>query len=973
MELKVNDKLYGFTVTRIRDIDEIDGQLIEMTHDRTGAGLVWAKSEEENKLFSVGFRTLPEDSTGVFHILEHSVLCGSDKYPVKEPFVELIKTSMNTFLNAMTYPDKTLYPVSSKMEQDYLNLMDVYLDAVFRPRILTEPNIFYQEGWHIDTQGEEPVYKGVVFNEMKGAMSDIDQIAERTIDKLLFPDTCYGFNSGGDPEAIPDLTYDDFISRYKRFYHPSNSYFYLDGNIPLEKTLERIDSYLQDYDRLENVPELKMQVPAKSSLVMDYEAGDEDAKAVVAFARIIGSWEDRDKLFALSVLTDQLADSNESPLKRAALSSGLAEDVDLYVSDGIAQPYMMILFRGVNPGEFSEGQTYEEAVQAAADKLINIVHETVDKVLEEGLSIDDLQATVNQMDFKFRQYPEPQGLYRANAVLNSWLYGGDPALFLETNEAIDNLRKMIDEGEISKLAEEYFDNTDSFSKLVLIPNAELGAKNAAAEAERIEKTMSDMTEDEKAALEKLNENLITWQETPDSEEDLATIPQLNLADINRMPELIGTEVSEKDGVTILLHKLPTKGIAYINAYFPLTGLALEDMPSAALLTEFYKDLPTENYSVLELQTEIKKYLGSISFGIDINARDDDNKVCTPCLRARAAVLFENISHAEDLMIEILTKTKFDDKALMKELITQIDDEGKRYAVSTGHRVAMYAARSHYSSRDAAAEALNGYTFITFMHDMNANFDDKIDDFVDFAHTLIEENVVKAGAVMSITASEDQDISRLISMLPEGTERPAYVSYTSALPKRLGISIPSQVSYSVAAYDLAEMGVRPEGSISVASNILSYAHLWNEIRVKGGAYGTGVSASRTGSMLSYSYRDPSPDRSLEVYKTIPDFLTAFTSMEGLENGGLDGFIISTIASTEPLTSVSSKGRSADDFWFSGFSDDDRIKVRSEIIDATPEDVAKWSDAFAKMANEGCVCVVGPKSALDACKDIEIVNI
>ena len=268
MTLNNNDRLYGFTVTGIRDIPEFDGKLIEMTHDKTGAGLIWASSSEENKLFSVGFKTLPEDSTGVFHILEHSVLCGSDQYPVKEPFVELLKTSMNTFLNAMTYSDKTLYPVSSKIEQDYLNLMGVYLDAVFCPRILSEPNIFYQEGWHIDTSGDAPLYKGVVFNEMKGAMSDVDQVAERALVSLLFPDNCYGFNSGGDPEVIPDLTYDDFIARYKRFYHPSNSYFYLDGDIPLEKTLAMIDSYISKYDKLEDIPKIVMQEPKVSELTM---------------------------------------------------------------------------------------------------------------------------------------------------------------------------------------------------------------------------------------------------------------------------------------------------------------------------------------------------------------------------------------------------------------------------------------------------------------------------------------------------------------------------------------------------------------------------------------------------------------------------------------------------------------------------------------------------------------------------------
>ncbi|MBE6042631.1 MAG: peptidase M16, partial [Clostridiales bacterium] len=487
MELNINDKLYGFTVTGIRDISEFEGQLIEMIHDKTGAGLVWAKSKEENKLFSVGFRTLPEDNTGVFHILEHSVLCGSDRFPVREPFVELLKTSMNTFLNAMTYSDKTLYPVSSRMEQDYLNLTEVYLDAVFRPAIMSNPNIFYQEGWHIDTLEGEPAYKGVVFNEMKGAMSDVDQVAERTLGKLLFPDTCYGYNSGGDPDAIPDLTYEDFISRYKRFYHPSNSYFYLDGDIPLERTLELIDSYLSEYDHLDDIPSLDMQEPVKKNDVISFTAADEDSKAMIVYGRIAGTWEDRDKLIALSVLTEQLADSNESPLKRAVLSSGIAEDMEIYVSDGIAQPYVMIIFRGIDPSAAGAPAEldYAGSVQYAGDRLMELLSSTAERVISDGLSERDLQASINQLDFRFRQYPEPQGLYRANAVFNSWLYGGDPALYLKSSDAIAAVRAMVSGDDFNELAKEYFINTSEYSQLTLLPSATLGEENSRLEAERV--------------------------------------------------------------------------------------------------------------------------------------------------------------------------------------------------------------------------------------------------------------------------------------------------------------------------------------------------------------------------------------------------------------------------------------------------------------------------------------------------------
>lgn len=975
MELKVNDKLHGFTVTRIREIGEFEGQLIEMTHDRTGAGLVWAKSSEENKLFSVGFRTLPDDNTGVFHILEHSVLCGSEKFPVKEPFVELLKTSMNTFLNAMTYSDKTLYPVSSRMEQDYLNLMEVYLDAVFRPSILNNPNIFYQEGWHIDTAGDEPVYKGVVFNEMKGAMSDVDQIAERTLGKLLFPDTCYGFNSGGDPDAIPDLTYEEFVGKYKKFYHPSNAYFYLDGDIPLDKTLGMIESYLEGYDRLDGIPEVEMQVPRTAEDVCRFAVNDDEGKAMIVLGRIAGTWEDRDKLLALSVLTEQLADSNDSPLKRAVLSSGLAEDMEIYVSDGIAQPYLVILFRGVDPSALPEemtssSDTYEDRVKAAGDRLLAIVKETVDKVTEEGIPERDLEASANQLDFRFRQYPEPQGLYRANAVFGAWLYGGDPALYLKSSEAISILRESLTKDALRALAEEYLLDTESLSRLTLIPSPTLEEEMQKEESARVEKIINAMDEKERSTLEELNSSLNEWQASSDSEEALATIPQLDLADISRVPELIGTEISEAGGVTLIYHPVVTNGIIYINAYFPLTDLPLEDLPPAALLTEFYKDLPTENYSVRDLQNEIKMYVGNMSFGIDVLAKDDDKSACTPVLRARASVLKDNLSHAEDLIIEILTRTRFDDRSLMKELIAQIDDEGRRYAVSSGHRLALYAARSHYSSRDAAAEALNGFTFLSYIHGLNQEFDSRIDGYEKFARELIDRTVVRSGAYVSVTASEPADISRLAGMLAEGSSRPESVSYTSPLPAKLGIQVPASVSHSVCAYDLAQMGAKAKGSISVAANILSLAYLWNEIRVKGGAYGTSVNANRTGSYICYSYRDPSPARSLGIYASIPDFLTAFASAEGLD---IDGFIISTIAQTEPLVSPAAKGRSADDFWFSGFTDEDRIRVRSEILGTTPEDLLSWREAFGQLASEGSICVIGPKAALESCEGLEILSI
>ena len=964
--MDINDKMHGFTVTNIREIKEIGGKLVEMVHDVTGAKLVWADNGDENKLFSVGFRTLPEDSTGVFHILEHSVLCGSEKFPVKEPFVELLKTSMNTFLNAMTFPDKTLYPVSSRIEQDYLNLSEVYLDAVFRPNILKDPNIFYQEGWHIDTTGDNIVYKGVVFNEMKGAMSDVDQVAEQAMSTMLFPDSCYGYNSGGDPKIIPELTYESFIERYKRFYHPSNAYFFLDGDVPLDKTLSMIESYLKGFDMLEDVPQLSLQAPVRSEKLISYVAGNEDDKPLICFGKIIGSWEDRDRMLALSVILEQIADSNESPLKRAVLSSGLAEDMEIYVSDGICQPYIIMLFRGISEGENTKPD--EAALESIAARLLNIVEDTIKKLTAEGFSKRDLEASVNQTAFRFRQYPEPQALYRAISSYSSWLYDGDPAMYLTTNEAIDNVRAMIESGEMEKIANEIFADTSGMSRLILVPDTGLAAKNEAEEASRVKAATDAMSDAEKAELEELNRKLLEWQQTADSEEALATIPQLDLSDIDPMPQLIATEIKEAGGAKVMFHPVASNGIVHITAYFPVTQLSLSELPAAALVTEYFRDLPTENYSVLSLQNEIRMYIGAISFGLDILAKDTDRSECTPCFRVRASVLEENLQQAEELITEILTRTDFSDKSMMRELITQIDEDAKRTAVSQGHRLALSEARSHWSARDAAAEAVNGHTFMQYMHRMSSASDDDLDAFTSFANDVLRKSINRNNAIISVTADSYPDMSGFTAMLPDGDAMPEKAAYVSSLPKRMGIELPSAVSFAVTAYDMASDGRKMSGSMQVAANIISLTHLWNTIRVQGGSYGASMSAGRTGGLLCYTYRDPSPARSLGVYKTIPEFLESFTTSEDMD---IDGYIISTIASTEPLMSPAAKGRAADDFYLSGFTDEDRIRIRKEILSTKAGDFAGLGDTLKDMAANSTVCVAGPKSALEACEEIEIL--
>ena len=430
MEINVGLQLHGFTVTAVRDVPGKDAQLVEMLYEKTQTELVWYKSQESNKLFSIAFKTLPEDSTGVFHILEHSVLCGSDKYPVKEPFVELLKSSMNTFLNAMTFPDKTMYPVSSRNEQDFLNLTSVYLDAVFAPKILSNPNIFYQEGWHYEPDGDGLRYNGVVFNEMKGAMSGVDGVVEQAVQDLLFPDNCYGYNSGGDPRAIPDLTYEQFLDSYRKNYHPTNARIYLDGDIPVERTLALIESYLAAFT-LGSRQELTPQTPKAAQLTVTYEAASEedlDSKAHFVLTRILGNWDDKTGILAAKVLGDVLCGSNDAPLKRAVLSAGLGQDVTLDIMDGVYQPWMVLRVHNMQPGN-----------AAALDALLA---ETARNLAAQGLDKEALTASINRLAFQVKDMHEPQALIRCINAMDSWLYGGDPMLYLTYDEAIDRLRVL---------------------------------------------------------------------------------------------------------------------------------------------------------------------------------------------------------------------------------------------------------------------------------------------------------------------------------------------------------------------------------------------------------------------------------------------------------------------------------------------------------------------------------------------------
>ncbi len=954
MSLTAGMKLHGFTVDRVREVAELSANLVEMSHDKTGAQLVWVDNGEANKLFSIAFKTLPEDSTGVFHILEHSVLCGSDKFPVKEPFVELLKSSMNTFLNAMTFPDKTMYPVSSRNDQDFMNLTEVYLDAVFAPAIRTNKNIFYQEGWHIEMDGPDatPTYKGVVFNEMKGAMSSVDEVIMEGMLAAAYPDTCYGYNSGGDPRVIPELTYEKYMSMYNRYYHPSNSRIWLDGAVPLDRVLTMIDEYLSRFERSDEQHVIAYQQPHACEKTQYYEVSAEDGtdnKAMLTLGKIVGSWQDVTRCYAGDILADAIAGSNEAPLKRALMSAGLCQDMTMEVESSIAQPGMMLTVKNIDP--------------ANAPAIRELIRKTCTELCEKGIDKTDLLASINRYEFRVREPNEPAGLMRNIMALNTWLHDGDPLTYLVYDEAFAELRAMVENGGFEKLLHDLLVKEDDLVVLHTLPSTTLGEELRAEEAAKLEAISAKWTAEEKAAILDMNEKLHAWQQTGDTPEQLATLPVLDLSEVSPDPLLLHTEESTVDNVTVLYHKAATNGIVHLNYYFRLTDCTLNELTALKGIDALLGKLPTKKHSAAELQQTIKLHLGRLNFALECKEKAHCKEAATPVLRVICSVMADKVALAKDLIHEILTETDFSQTERIREIVLQQAEHARQFCIGGGHVLALKAALSHYSAAGAAEEALGGYTAIKFSFDLAANFDGKIGEIVALTERKLNDAICKARLVLSVTANEPIDVTTILADYPAGTPVAPDAAYNTDVPMKRGIKIPAQIGYGVLASDL---GRAWDESGRVAANILSLGYLWNVIRVQGGAYGCGLRLGPNAA-AAYSYRDPTPARSLQMYRGAADFLREFVA----SGERIDKFVISTISDTEPLMSPRDEGAVADGRWFSGKTEEELRQQRGEILATDGEKLLSWCAALEHMAATGAVCVVAHDEALKACEAEGIV--
>ena len=951
--MKPSEMIHGFTVVSARESAENCATLWEFRHEKTGAPLYWFDNGEENKTFSVAFKTVPKDDTGVFHILEHSVLCGSQSYPVKEPFVELIKSSMKTFLNAITFQDKTMYPISSRSEQDFLNLTGVYLDAVFRPLITENPAIFMQEGTRIDFDGETPSFNGVVFNEMKGANASMTTQALKRLQRLLFPDTCYGCNSGGDQEAIPTLSYEAFLDAYRSFYHPSNSILYLDGAVPLERTLRLIDGYLSAFERDGTPHPIPEQTPVESVCeTVPYQIGENDPtekKTCIIMGKQMGTFADVTLSYALRVLRNYLFDSNFSPVKKAVMETGLVENV-AFIPSGRMYQYMALLF--INT-EAEHRETLKRVVRDAAAAIADAPTDT-----------EALLAQIDRLALQVKEPDEPQGIDRAIDLLASRLYGGDPLLYLEHDAVIEELRRKVHTSYFADLIRACFVNVDHLAEVILTPDKTLGEQKAAAERRQLEMMLSAMSPEERAEKEAAFRKFKSWQDTPDSEEAVAALPKLRLSDVPQEPTAYFTEEKTADGITVNYHPRRANGVTYTRFFFDCSDLEPEDLPLISFGTKLYTELPTEKHDAQTLNTLLSRCTGR--FNASVYTAQKGREQARVFFSAMCSALPQRLPDALTLLPEILTQTLYDDKKRIGDLLSQQRERVYRSICSGGNRYAGRRALSFSSAEMAADDLLNGIGYYRWLKAFETDFNARFDGFCSRLREILRRVCVRERLTVSLTAD---DYLPMFSTLKDAFA-PGAPSATDAMtfplsdtPKKEAFIIPGSVSFAATGADLRLLGTEYDGGMKVLSHILTYDYLWNEIRVRGGAYGCGCSASDSHEIKLTTYRDPTPKRSLEMIDNTTQYLASFCGSDS----EMDPFIISSVASTDGLESPCEWGLTADMDLLSGRTAADRVRERREMLGTTKESLLKYRSMLEDLSRLGSRCVIGSKKALEELDD------
>ena len=964
--------LQFYDIVEERESVDLHSTVYRLEHKKTGARVAVISNEDENKVFYVGFRTPPKDSTGVPHILEHSVLCGSKNFPVKDPFIELAKGSLNTFLNAMTYPDRTLYPIASCNDQDFQNLMHIYLDAVFCPNIYNEQNIFRQEGWHYELESlEAPLtINGVVYNEMKGAFSSEDDVMEREIMNSLFPDTCYGVESGGDPECIPNLTYEQFLKFHSTLYHPTNSFIYLYGNMDVwEKLLFIHETYLKDYSREdERVAGLNTEIslqPAFDSCreiskpypVMEEE--DIEDKAFLTYNVVTGTSLDAELCYALEILDYALCSAPGAPLKQALVDAGIGKDVYSTYEDGILQPYFSIVARDAN----------EEQKEA----FVEIIEDELQRIVTEGFDPKAIKAALHYFEFRYKEADfgrYPKGLMWGLTAMDTWNYRNDaPFLHLEADQIYASMKEKATEGYFEALVEKYLLNNTHKTILVMYPKAGLTAEREQAFADKMADIKAKMTKEELLQIMAEKDFLDEYQDSEDSPEQLECIPLLKRSDLKKEIQGYVNELKETQGIKILTHPLYTNGIAYVRMIFDTKDVPQDLFPYLSLLRACMGYMDTTKHSYGDLFNEINLVSGGISPVTNIYTQSDNYDKATITFELKCKVLYEDMKAAVELMLEMLTETVYANKKRLYEIISEGKSRLQSQMNGAVHTVAAMRAMSYFSRNAAINECMNGITQYRLYEDLDRNFEEKYQETVSALEELTRIIFRKENLMLDITA-EETGIEKWASLVPDMTDRlyTCEVRKGSFEPeiskKNEGYMTSGQVQYVCRAGNFHKKGFRYHGAFHVLRVLMGYEYLWNQVRVKGGAYGCMCAFGKTGDCYFVSYRDPNLERTIDVYERAAEAVAEFSADERT----MTQYVIGAVSEMDTPMTPSVLGTFSLGGFMTGRTEADMQTERDQVLNCTQEDIQALAEHIKAFMSEEALCVVGNAEMISKAQQI-----
>lgn len=966
MEYTIGNVYHGFKLKRQEKVEEINSVARIFEHEKSGARLLHLENDDSNKVFSIGFKTLPSNDTGVAHILEHSVLCGSKKFPTKEPFVELIKGSLNTFLNAMTFSDKTIYPLASKNEKDFFNLMDVYLDAVFHPNIYNTKEILMQEGWHYELENieDELTYKGVVYNEMKGAFSSPDGVLMRNIQGSLFENNTYKNESGGDPEFIPNLTQEEFLNFHSKYYHPSNSYIFLYGDGNLDKMLAFInDNYLSEFDKKEVDSEILPEKPfdKMKEVTKEYSISideSESEKTFMAMNFVTGKSTDDELYLSLSTLEYLLLETQGAPLKKALIDAELGNDVYGVFDASILQPVFSIVVKG--------------SEESKKDKFKEVVINTLEDLVKNGIDKKLIEACVNITEFKLREADfqgMPKGLYYYITAMDSWLYGGDPLVHFKYEKNIEKMKQGLTTDYFEKLIDKYLLKNTHSSLLLLVPKKGLADEKEAILKERLKKYKESLSVEELQNIVNETRELIKRQTTPDSHEVLETIPVLSLDDIDKKVEELKVEDIIVNGVRTLHHDVFTSKIAYISFMFDTTCIKEEDIPYISLLGTLLGKLDTKTYTYGELSNEVLINTGGIYFKSEAYGDSKDSSKFSPYLEGNLSVLDDKFPVALSIISDIIQNTVFEDKKRIKELIRMLISRIEMRLLERGHQVASTRLGSYFLPSYSYIEKTSGYEFYKFLKDLDNNFDLEIDKVIKKLQEMMKNIFNINNLTIAITGKETElnVLKNNIDILLASLSNHSVDRYEYGFKeenKKEGMLTPSNVQYVAKGYNFKKLGYEYTGKLLVLKAIIGMDYLWNKVRVQGGAYGAFANILRNGNLVFASYRDPNIRETLNAYDEVPKYIREFNTTEREMNK----YIIGTISDLDMPLTPSMSGEIAISYYLRGISLEDRERERKEVLSTNIKDINGFADMVSEVLKQDFVVVLGNDNKIKKNKDI-----